>query len=100
MSITITPNNIDTSRYLMNSIWKNCERETIARNIVLLCQDQNEWVSFSWDEYIEFCLPRKASQKEETILNALVSEGYLDFSDNKYQPNIRFLGAVAQFTKS
>jgi hypothetical protein len=44
----------DFASYLWDSVLKNNESETVARNIMLiLARTGNEWRSLSWNEYAE-----------------------------------------------
>lgn len=110
----LLPNDISLKdRYFMGTEFKNAETETIARNIVVVQQKMNPkaWTPFSFDDYKQYC-SHDVSDSEEGVLGAMVnggrpvwntsavlSPGYLQKRDEKYEITEKFLNAIAGFQK-
>lgn len=81
---TIKPRNFDISRGLIGSLLMNSEKETVARNIIVLSlANNNEWLDFSWKNYQEKS-NHHPSGEELNILKSFVKEGLMNFEDNKF----------------
>lgn len=94
----IAPKDISTGHHFMGSVFRNCECETILRNLVLLQKSMSTetWTPFSWDDYKKFCT-HNVGDSEKGVLNAFVnggkpvwntsaylSDGWLNFDGEKY----------------
>ncbi len=102
MNIEVKPSDYNIKKHFYATIWQNCEKEIIARNIVFICRDKmnNEFSPFSWEKYVEYC-GHKTTIGEKYILNNLVACGYLDFDeDKKYRVNEAFIGVIHKFKNS
>ncbi|MHC4616359.1 MAG: hypothetical protein ACYTEQ_01265 [Planctomycetota bacterium] len=93
----VEPKEIGTGHF-WDSVWQNCEKETIARNILLLCQRRGDWVSFTWNEYRDFCA-HDVSRQELGILEDFGRTGYLDKEGDAFKPTYRFIGALLPYAK-
>jgi len=96
--MNIKPKHITLKAGFMNSVFGNCESETILRNILMLQKKTNPeaWTPFSWDDYKAFCT-HNVTESERGVLNAFVNggkpvarttayleSGWLNFEDEKY----------------
>jgi hypothetical protein len=80
----VLPKDFDVSQGFMDSQFQNFEKESIARNIVLICQwSDNQWLEFTWDDYQRLCT-HKVAISEKAILDGFVEQGLLGFKDGKY----------------
>lgn len=94
----ISPNDFDISGDFFSTEFQNCERETIARNIVFISRPFDKFTPFTWEEYKERC-EHKVTDAEKSFLNKLVREKYLDFNDNKYYVKPAFVRAISKYIK-
>ena len=89
----------DVTKALMESPWRNYERETIAENILKLSHFRNgdEWRPFTWDEYVEFC-SHTPTQGEAAILDEFANTGYLSKdADGIYRFKRKIIGVYMQY---
>lgn len=72
----IKPSNV--KKALRSTPWQNCERETVATNILKLSRFKNldTWSPFSWNDYVEFC-SHNPTDGEHAILDEFAENGYL-----------------------
>jgi hypothetical protein len=93
-----TPSEINTSDGFFDSIWKNAEKEVIARNLVLIAKKVNPdiWTDFTWDSYQEIC-NHTVSECEKEVIDSLVAGGYLTKKRDTYSFERKFLIAVDEF---
>ncbi len=90
----------DVTRPLMNTPWKNSERETVLANVLKLARFKNddEWSPFSWDDYVKFC-SHVPIQAEQAILDEFVETGYLSKDANGfYGFKQKIIGVYMQYT--
>jgi hypothetical protein len=93
----VSPDNIDISGRLYNTFGK-WEKETVARNIVLIANKLGGWKAFSWEEYRKNC-DHNVSEGEKSVLDTFVEEEILSFDKGKYHLTDRFIGKLAGFIK-
>lgn len=103
----IKPSDIDTDRRFFDSKFRNSERETIARNVVILSQvvafasDDDRWLPFSLESYEQLRAETSNDPvgfKERSMLANLLDEGYLaKLEDDKLTVTAPFIEVVAQF---
>lgn len=89
----------DVTKGLWDTPWQNSERETIATNILKLARHRNgdEWKSFTWQDYVDFCSHRP-TPAEERILEEFVKTGYLSKdADGAYQFERKIIGLYMQY---
>lgn len=80
----VKPSQIDISRHLVGSPLDQPERETIARNIIVICRKRDDsWAPFTFGEYTELC-SHKVTAGERAVLDDLASMGLLTCSDGVY----------------
>ncbi|TRZ77590.1 hypothetical protein D4R87_02450 [bacterium] len=97
--IKVRPSEIDTKNDLMGSEFEKSEKETIARNIIIISrQNNNQWFSFSWEDYCNRC-SHSPTGSEYSILNEFVREGLLDFINDKYNVKDAFIAKLWKFVK-
>lgn len=94
----VAPVDIDTSDHFWDT-FATSEKETIARNIVLIAKKENSWKGFSWEAYKSACSHRVTSS-EKAVLDQLVREGYLSFDGEMYKPKDRFVQVLHKYIKS
>jgi len=104
----ITPNRIDVSRPFVGSSLQKSEKETIARNIVVISQiiaeakDSDSWHPFSLAEYIGVrgaTSEEPVGVKERDMLGELATGGYLAANERgEFAVTEAFLNVVADFT--
>jgi len=94
MQFEIKPSDYNTKRSFMDTIWQNSERETIARNIVIIQGD--DFAPFTFDEYVKLC-GHASAPGDEWVVEALADEGYLDRSGETFMVNLNFLGAIEKY---
>lgn len=98
MSIKVLPSHLQNGHFFA-SIWQNSERETIAANIVFICEHNGDkWIEFSWEDYKRMC-EHSVTDKERRYLNLLKVEGYLGGDPDMYKPTVDFIKAIFQFVK-
>mgnify|MGYP000243364080 CR=1 FL=1 len=104
----ITPSLIDVKRYFVGSSFGKSEKETIARNIVILSQvvayveGNDSWHPFTLEDYIAFREANNPKEpvewKERGVLSGFVSGGYLEETDAGLQVTDAFIQAVGKFS--
>ncbi len=94
MKFERTPLDYNTKRDFMDSVWQNSERETIARNIVMI-QDE-EFEPFTFVEYVDRC-DHSSAPGDEWVVKALADEGYLDRDGDTFMVNFNFLAAIEKY---
>ena len=90
------PNEINTKEDFWKSLWRNSEKETIARNIVIIMK--KGWKKFTWDEYKKKC-GHSVTIAERDVLDDFVEEGYLDKTGDHYMTNNLFYAALEPYRK-
>ncbi len=96
------PSQIDTKNHFFNSVWEHCETETVARNIVLISEwNDDEWKPFTWEQYKDMC-KHKVSNGEYGELTSMAKTGHLDHNKktDTFAPNIRFVAEVSKWKKA
>jgi len=94
---TVRPSNIRVEEAFMDSSFQNSEKETIARNTVLLSQwNGDQWMDFTWEEYRQKC-KHSVTEAERAILNDFVRSGLLSCVDGVYSVRDAFIQALAKF---
>lgn len=98
IKLIIQPSDIDYKNGFFSTAWQNSERETIARNIVVLCKRLgNMFIPFSWTTYKKVC-NHKVTLSEQRYLDHLVDEGYLTFNKRRqYAINFEFLQVLKKY---
>ncbi len=94
----ISPHDIDITNGLWSTEFNNCERETIAENIVFISRPFDKFVPFTWEEYKERCT-HEVTDKEKHYLDLLVNESYLAFVFGKYYVTVNFVKAITDIPK-
>lgn len=98
-TIIIKPSQISTKDSFVDTVWQNSEKETVARNIVIICRKHNDsWEPFSADEYSLRC-GRTNTSKEISILDDFVRDRYLAKNGKKYSVTNNFIAALAKYVK-
>ena len=96
---TIMPEDFDVKDHLWDSPFQNCEKETIARNLILLSKwNGNKWLSFTWEEYQEKC-KHSVGYSEKGVLDGFVSDGLMKCEDGVYSIQDKFIVTLAQYVK-
>ena len=96
---TETPREIkpsDVTKPLGDTPWQNCERDTVATNILKLShfRNGNEWKPFTWKDYVKFC-SHKPSWEEKAILDEFAETGYLaKDADGTYSFTLKIIEEV------
>ena len=88
----------DVKKSLFNTPWQNSEKETVATNLLKMARAKGDkWVSFSWDDYVEFC-SHNPSTGEHTILDEFVRGEYLSKEINGvYSFEFKIIGVYMQY---
>lgn len=88
----------EVKKPLMDSVWQNCERETVAENILKLARRRHKdrWDPFSWSDYVDFC-DHTPSSGEKAILDEFVEKGYLDEEDDDYVFTQKIIDVYMQY---
>ncbi len=93
----VKPSGIDISNHLIGSNLNNSEKETIARNIILIGQKNGDkWPEITFAQYGELCT-HKVTDSEESVLNALVSMGFLSCDNGVYRVLDKFIVTLWDF---
>lgn len=93
----IKPNDFKVGDHLWNSPFQNSEKETIARNIILISKwNGNNWLDFTWDEYQKMC-KHNVTISEKGVLDGFVSQGLLACKNGVYSVEESFIRTLAQF---
>jgi len=96
----VKPKDIETHGHFFGTIWQNTEKETIARNIVLISQwNKNTWLDFTWEQYQAAC-EHEVTVKEESILDSLVRDGSLTCENGVYSVTDEFVQALEKYLKN
>ncbi len=97
---TIKPSDIATDDHFFSSIWQNCEKECIARNIVVIAKKKDKWQPFTFNQYKTGC-SHVASDSDRWILEDFVKFGYLTKKTNRHSYNVnnKFIKAIFQYAK-
>jgi hypothetical protein len=94
---TIRPKNFEVKEHLWDSPFQNCEREIIARNLILISQwNNNEWLTFTWEEYQKRC-KHNVGIGEKYILDEFVLRGLLTFHEGVYTIEDYFIWYLSKF---
>lgn len=93
----IKPTDIDISNYIMNTFGK-CEKEIVARNIIVMSVKLGGWKPFTWEEYKNHCT-HIPTYLEKEILDELVKDKVLSLHNEKYLITNRFIGKLADYIK-
>jgi hypothetical protein len=92
----LTPRDINVKNHFFGSLLNNCEKETIARNIVIIsCANDNKWFPFTWEGYKGHC-QHKVSEDERIVLNELVKSGHLTRTDGVYNITDKFILSLSR----
>jgi len=94
----VKPKDIDISKGLTGALQKS-EKETVARNIILIARKVNDWKNFTFSEYQELCSHR-VTGRERGVLNELVSDGLLDCNKGVYSVKDAFIAKLWKFVKT
>jgi len=84
---------------LFGTVWQNCEKETVATNILKLARygKGDKWESFTWADYVDFC-SHQPSEEEHRILDEFASTGYLEKGDGgAYSFTNKIIGVYGQY---
>lgn len=96
---TVFPKDLEVGGHLWDSPLQNSEKESIARNIILLSQwNDNRWLEFTWQGYQDRC-KHKATEGEKRILDEFVRMGLLAFEGDVYLVRDQFVDLFKQFIK-
>lgn len=98
MNISIfKPNEVNIKTGLFGSEFNRREFETIALNIILISKNSgNQWIDFSKKDYQEMCT-HNVTPFELILLDEMVDKGFLDYKNEKYYINLKFLGIISEF---
>jgi hypothetical protein len=98
---TVKPSDFIINGDLMGSMLRKSEKETIARNIIVISLKNGDgWFDFTFADYKAHCAPRTYFSGEESYLNELVAENkILDKNGDVYSVNENFFRVLAQFIK-
>ena len=98
-NVKIKPSDIDLKGGLMGSEFCKCEKEVIARNIILIAKNNGDtWFPFTWEEYCAKCT-HTPSLEECRILNGFVSDGFLAMKEGRYSVLPTFIQKLGKFIK-
>jgi len=93
------PNDFKVGDHLWDSPFQNNEKETIARNIIIISQrNENKWLDFTWEEYQKKS-KHNVSAFEKDILDGFVNQGLLKCENGVYSVEEKFIRTLAQFIK-
>lgn len=94
----VGPNDISINGNFMDTVWQNSEKETVARNIIMVCRVINtkNWQSFCWEEYKELC-SHDVTDGEKCILEDFVKTGYLVKMADEYYVTSFFIHALKDY---
>ncbi|MFC1598517.1 hypothetical protein ACFL2U_00695 [Patescibacteria group bacterium] len=93
----VRPKDINASGGFFSTVWQNNEKETIARNIVLISQwNGNQWLDFTWETYKDKC-EHNVTIAEKSVLDALAREGYLTCTGGVYSVQDKFIEALKEY---
>ena len=96
---TIKPSDFQIRDHLWNSPFQNCEKEIVARNLILISQwNDDKWFDFTWDEYAKRCKHR-VTYGERVILDNFVRKFLLSCDNGVYVIKNAFIQKLAQFIK-
>ena len=103
----VAPSEVDISKRFVDTPLGNYEKETIARNIVVIrriiaeAKSDDRWHPFRMEEYIEVrnaTSEEPVTPSERQVLGALATSGHLvEAEDGSFSVTATFLGIVAQF---
>ena len=83
----IEPKDINTKKNFQNLIFNELKTESIIYNIILMLQNNgNQWISFSFKEYTQKCVHRICTN-EKLYFERLRYNGYLNYKDGRYSIN-------------
>ena len=89
----VKPQDIDISNGLCGSELRSPEKEAIACNIIIISShNNNEWLEFTFDEY-----KNRFTESERSILDKLVSDDLLTYSNGKYAIQDAFIAKLWEF---
>lgn len=93
----VSPGDFDVKDHFWDSPFQNVEKETVARNIILLSRwNNNSWLEFSWEDYQKLC-KHEVSNKEKEVLDGFVAEKLLSLNDGVYSVNNSFIALLENF---
>ncbi len=93
------PSDIDVDNRLIGSGFGKSEKETIARNIILMgVKTDDSWVPFTWTEYKSACT-HDVTNDELEVLDQLVEKGFLSKFAIHYEVADHFIWACKNFVK-
>ena len=95
----VRPSNFEVKGHFFESPFKNWEKETVARNIILIPQwNNNEWLEFTWEDYQEKC-EHNVTIAEKHIIDEFTKMGLLLLKDGIYSITDFFIEVLKQFIK-
>jgi len=93
----VKPSNIDISNYFFSTPFRRIEKETVARNIVIISKNNgDQWISFSFDEYSDLS-EHEVTMEEQGCLNGMARDGFLSFDGEKYNIESSFIEAISEY---
>ncbi len=93
----VKPSQINISSHLVGSPLNKSERETIARNIIVICRKREDsWAPFTFEEYTELC-SHKVTAGERAVLDELASMGLLKLNNSVYAVQDLFVLTLNKF---
>jgi len=97
--IMVNPSEIDIRGGLVGSALGNSEKETIACNIIFICEENGDnWFNFSWQDYRQHCV-HNVTDDERIVLDEFVRDKLLSFDDGLYKVEDAFIAKLWEFVK-
>jgi hypothetical protein len=97
---TVRPDMIDLSGDLMDSPFQDHDLEIVAANIVKLSRENNNtWITFTWEEYQGLCT-HTPGYKEKEVIAKFVAMGVLALENGVYSVQDLFLSYLGKFVPS
>lgn len=97
--MNVKPSDVEFTDYLWGSDFNNCEKESIAGNVIRISQwNDDQWFDFSWEDYKRLC-KHNVTEAERSYLDGFVEQGLLSFDGEKYSVNDAFIVKLWKFVK-
>jgi len=95
----VLPCDFDVSRRFSGTSLRKSEKETIARNIIIICQRENQgWLQFTWNRYVELC-GHNPTLGEKGVMDGFVKDGLLTCTDGVYAITDAFIHTLNKYIK-
>ena|SRR6266481_647639 len=95
----VKPTDINIKSDLMGSEFRNSEKETIAKNIIIFSRkNSDQWLAFTFEQYMKLC-GHRITESGRTVLNELVVERVLTCYGGRYKITNSFIAKLFKFVE-